>query len=274
MIHPHAHAIDLDHDVFQHLVEADLTHAFDPLVVVAPHEDPHNRARTPEEFLALHEIIQAPRKTLAARRNLSHVSNRKKYRRMGNVIYLTGAPASGKSTLTRGLAKRINDLKVFEYGRELTSYLATGTPNLTQERLRSQSSQAATPEDIAAVDLALLKFVSENREAHHVIIDSHPVTRERYGFRVTPFKLDQFQALQPSQIWMLYTAPEIALDRIRAAPEGRPAPSLHDLSLHTSMQSSVAITYGMYTGSPTYVIDSDRSTDELADELAECLQRF
>jgi adenylate kinase len=64
--------------------------------------------------------------------------------------------------------------------------------------MHQQSSSLITPEDIAAVDQKLLSFVQERRGRINVIIDSHPVTKENYGFRVTTFSLDQLKALAPA----------------------------------------------------------------------------
>ena len=42
---------------------------------------------------------------------------------MPKVIYLTGAPASGKSSTTRMLADRVPGLRVWEYGARLTEHV-------------------------------------------------------------------------------------------------------------------------------------------------------
>ena len=41
---------------------------------------------------------------------------------MAKVIYLTGAPASGKSSTTRLLKERLADLEIWEYGAQLTEH--------------------------------------------------------------------------------------------------------------------------------------------------------
>ncbi len=93
---------------------------------------------------------------------------------------------------------------------------------LGQDDLRQQSSKVITPEDIEALDSALLKRVGELRSRTNVVIDTHAVTKDPYGFRVTPFSLQRFGELRPTKIVVLYTSPEVAISRIRADPGGRP----------------------------------------------------
>lgn len=84
------------------------------------------------------------------------------------------------------LKERVSDLNVWEYVARLTEFLqAAGTVLKNQYELRSQSARIVTPSDIEALDGKLLEWVAETRSRGHVVIDSHPVTKEHYGFRVT-----------------------------------------------------------------------------------------
>ena len=139
---------------------------------------------------------------------------REAWRGMHQVVYLTGAPAAGKSTAAKSLRERIQGLEVFEFGERLTAYLTERRRGLTQEDVRRQSAGVVTPEDVQAVDRQLLRFVAEARTRTHVVIDSHPVTKEAFGFRITPYSLDDFARLAPTQIWVLYADPETTAARI------------------------------------------------------------
>ena len=97
---------------------------------------------------------------------------------MPKIIYLTGAPAAGKSSTMKRLSARM-DLAVWEYGARLTEHCQRSRDVGSQDDLRAQSSGAVTPEDVDAVDLQLLDFVAEKRRTQHVLIDSHPVTKKR-----------------------------------------------------------------------------------------------
>lgn len=185
------------------------------------------------------------------------------------VLYLTGAPASGKSSVTEALAGLVAPLEVFEYGERLTRYLADrGDRSLTQQRLRRHSAALARPDDIRAVDRLLLKFVAKKRSRSHVVIDTHAVTKERYGFRVTSYSLRRFSSLNPDAICVLYTSPDVSVERIRRGPGGRPQVTEWEAGFHSALQASVAVTYGMSVGVPVYFVDSSRPIRRVAAEVA------
>ncbi len=188
---------------------------------------------------------------------------------MLKVIYLTGAPAAGKSSTTRALAERVPDLLVWEYGARLTEHVMAKSAGISsQADLRAASSSVVTPEDVAEVDRELLAFVQVNRRQRHVLIDSHPVTKETYGYRITPFSLEQFTKLAPDEIWVLYASPEETRRRIAADHGGRPMVSEEDARTHTALQASVAATYGMAVGRPIYLFDTAVPRDVLVERLA------
>ncbi len=67
----------------------------------------------------------------------------------------------------------------------------------------------------------------------HVFIDSHPVTKEAFGFRVTPYSLDDFALLSPTQIWVLYADPETTAARIGQEARGRHIVTAAEAAMHT-----------------------------------------
>jgi adenylate kinase len=187
---------------------------------------------------------------------------------MPKVIYLTGAPAAGKSSTTRMLAERVPGLLVWEYGARLTEHVMVKSADVSsQDDLRARSAGVVMPEDVVEVDRALLAFVEGNRAGRHVLIDSHPVTKETYGYRITPFSLEQFARLAPDEIWVLYASPEETRRRIAADDGGRPMVSEEEARTHTALQASVAATYGMAVGRPVYLFDTVVPRDELVARL-------
>lgn len=192
--------------------------------------------------------------------------------RMPKVIYLTGAPAAGKSSTTRMMADRLPGLLIWEYGARLTDHVMRKTADVAgQDDLRARSADVVMPEDVAEVDQALLAFVRKHRSTNHVLIDSHPVTKEVYGYRITPFSLRQFQALRPDEIWVLYASPEETQRRIAADAGGRPMVTEDEVRTHTLLQASVAATYGMSLGCAVYMFDTAAPRDELITRLVDRL---
>ena len=185
-----------------------------------------------------------------------------------SVVYLTGAPASGKSSLCRELVNAFRSVTIFEYGAELTSYLneqCQKESKISQSDLRRQSSGIASKEDIEKVDERLLTMVNTERRKAHVIVDSHAVTKEHYGFRVTGFELEKVRLLRPSHIVCLYTAPNVIQDRISRVSGGRPLISRMEAEIHAQLQGSVAIGYGLATGAPVYFFDSSGDNLKIVD---------
>jgi adenylate kinase len=124
------------------------------------------------------------------------------------------------------------------------------------------------PEDVDEVDRALVAFVNRHRGSRPIIIDSHAVTREEYGYRITPFSLDRFVRLAPDEIWVLFASPEATRARIAADAAGRLMVCEEEARMHTTLQASVAATYGMSLGRPVYFFDTGTRQDELVDRLA------
>lgn len=189
-----------------------------------------------------------------------------------HVVYLTGAPATGKSTLGKYLANVFgSELLLFEYGHELTKYLnSKKAKGNTQEDLRRLSAQIVEPEDISYIDEHLIKLVAENRDSKHIVIDSHAVTKEKYGFRVAPFSTEQICQLNPTLLFVLYTDASIMISRISNDSMGRPIITEFEGDTHTYLQSMVAINYGMTLGIPIYYIDAVKS--DFYDEIVKKLQ--
>ena len=186
------------------------------------------------------------------------------------LIYLTGAPASGKSSTLKKLQEAEHSLFYFEYGAELTSYVkAKGAPIANQQELRAQSSDIVTPEHVDALDRMLLDKVRELRGKRPIVIDSHSVTKESYGYRITSFSEKQIKELNPDEIWFFYTAPQAALDRIEQSSAGRPMISAEEARMHTLTQASITSAYGIMANAPVYLFDTNRDQDELVRTLRE-----
>ena len=172
-----------------------------------------------------------------------------------HVLYLTGPPATGKSTVSRFLGQLLAPVAVFEYGERLTGLLASRYAELTQAEVRTLSADIATSSDIRALDSELLDFIEENRGSRHVVLDSHAVTKESYGYRVVPFPVDSLARLQPSMIVVLYSSADIVVERIARDAAGRAPVTPWEADFHTYLQAQVAVSYAVATGAPLHLVD-------------------
>lgn len=172
------------------------------------------------------------------------------------IVYLTGAPAAGKSSVCAELRRRFPTLEVFSYSSELRRVAAQRAgATMTEDDIRRLSGQVIQPEDVVALDRHLVDIATKRRGIGPLVIDSHAVTKEKYGFRVTGFDHSTLRALSPDCIVCLYTSAAIVLSRIEQAPMGRPQVSEFEANMHTQLQGSVAIEYGIVLGRPVYFVD-------------------
>jgi adenylate kinase len=187
---------------------------------------------------------------------------------MHKVVYVTGAPAAGKSSTLHLLTGQVPGILHWEYGAHLTELLRARSSDVkSQQDLRAKSAAVVTPADIAHLDDRLLAFVEENRGLRPVLIDSHPVTKEKYGYRVTAFSLAQIQRLAPDEIWVFMASPEETRRRIEGDAGGRPEISLEEARFHATLQASIAAAYGVLSDATVYLFDTTVPREQLIDQL-------
>ncbi|MHB1210604.1 MAG: hypothetical protein ACYC1I_13015, partial [Acidimicrobiales bacterium] len=90
-----------------------------------------------------------------------------------------------------------------------------------------------------------------------------------YGYRVTPFSVTQLNQLAPTMIVVLYASPEETVRRITAAPGGRPAVSVWEADLHTTLQAGIASSYAIQLGVPVYFVESRGPIEGVAATVAQ-----
>ncbi|WP_182915299.1 AAA family ATPase [Rhodopseudomonas palustris] len=187
-------------------------------------------------------------------------------------VYITGAPASGKTTAVEALKShpRLKEsLEVWSYSSRLMEFLNRHSADaIDHGRLRQSSASLVRPEEIEALDAELLVYVEDRRGKNNILIDSHPVTREDYGFRCTSFSAAYLAKIGLDEIWMLYTDAKTSLLRVLEDKVVRKPISEEAAEMHTSMQASLAIAYGVAAGCPVYFFDTGCDQSMLVDRLA------
>ncbi len=186
------------------------------------------------------------------------------------VIYLTGAPASGKSTLARNLLEEVKDLAVFAYSEELRKHVGGKLDRqLSEDDIRAMSAQVVTAADVRELDQILQEKIRSGRQQRPFLIDSHAVTKEAYGFRVTSFDTSTLQAIGPTCIISLYVPVATTLQRISSDPMGRPTVSAEEAQMHSQLQNGLAAQYGVLAGCPVYLLDATQPPAILVAQVKE-----
>jgi adenylate kinase len=181
---------------------------------------------------------------------------------LGRVILLTGSPASGKSSLRKGLLDAFEDVVGVDYGQELLAMKEEEGLKLTYEALRQHSATVIQRDHVFALDERVIARVQALRQNSTLVLDSHAVTRESYGFRAIPFSATQIQRLAPDDIIVLRCDPEITLARIQADGAGRRPVTIELAREHQTLQEAIALSYAIQAGCPIHIIDTTSKNQE------------
>jgi len=115
--------------------------------------------------------------------------------------------------------------------------------------------------------MLLVEAESYRAAGKHLLIDSHPVTKEAFGFRVTPFTLKRLLDLKIDHFICLYADPDVLAERIQKDPQGRPLPTKFELSVHVELQACVVSMYSILTGQPCHLVDSGIGAAQLMQRI-------
>ncbi len=181
----------------------------------------------------------------------------------GKVVLITGAAGTGKSTLVRTLLERVRPFKRVDYGQLLREHKLRQTGvEISYDELRRDSASVISPQDVAAVDEWLIEQLPSWRTEGNILIDSHPVTKEAFGFRITPFSLDQVRRIGFDAILVLVGEANTLARRIAEDRQGRPNVDAFQAGFQVQLQAAVAAIYAIACGQPCFAIDTTQSTAE------------
>lgn len=190
----------------------------------------------------------------------------------GKVILLTGAAGTGKSTLAACCEKHVQPLYKVDFGSILLDAVrAQGHPDLTYEQLRASSETIVNVDHVRAADTALIEKLPSLRTHTHVLVDSHAVTRQIYGYRITHYSLEQVKRIAFDVVLTTYCDPNTWIARHASNPQGRPALSPFEVQHHIFLQEAIALTYAVACGCPCYALDT---TFESPDQLSQRVHRL
>ncbi|MFN8053513.1 MAG: ATP-binding protein [Acidimicrobiales bacterium] len=185
----------------------------------------------------------------------------------GPAIYLTGVPGVGKTSIAAEIEERTHDVEVLRYSDLLMTYMADHGDAISHRDLRQASGARITPEIVSAVDLILVERIDAARHRGSALIDSHAVTAEPYGLRVTPYGTNELVRLGLTGIVCLVADLGVIEERRAAQDVGRVEQSRSDIDRHQRAQEAVAVAYACGLGVPLYLVDASGNIEDVVQQL-------
>jgi adenylate kinase len=181
------------------------------------------------------------------------------------VIYLTGAPATGKTAVANFLVSRCAARR-FSYSSALREL--PELQGVSHQSLRALSAEIIDRHLIQKIDRELPSLMEAWRRKQPVVIDSHAVTNERWGLRAIPYSPEVLAALGLSHVVCLMCDAATIAARIDASPEGRQPSSLGKLEQLNNAQLTLALVYGHSIGVPVSMIDANQPLGIVCEAVA------
>jgi len=188
-------------------------------------------------------------------------------------LYLTGAPATGKSTVGAALAK-ISGAELLSYGSLLTDELSRLGLVSDQVDLRERSAQVISSTHVTDLDEVVARRVERGRGISSTIVDSHALTAEEYGFRALPYSSDTLSRISFTHVVCLFAPSKVIAGRFKADKGGRRELSRELLDIHAQLQSSLALTYAHSLGVPIGFVDANRPLDDVVAAVHEFVGKW
>lgn len=180
------------------------------------------------------------------------------------IILLTGIPSSGKTYLSKQIEKKFQPFLRIGFGSLIAEVrenkgIGTEYSNLRASPLTFANRQLVE-EARSLLELKIRQSITEN----NIVIDSHAVVNDRFGFRVIP---ELFDEIKVSGVIALNPDISVIEQRQRKEPDGRPPLEISQLLQQIQLQNSVVTTYSLLQGCPAYYLDIKSNEDDLMSNI-------
>jgi adenylate kinase len=186
---------------------------------------------------------------------------------------LTGPPGVGKTAVAHKLTfLHPERVRTISFGRLIyDSVLSRTGSNFSYSEFRTVASTVVSPEDIRAATESVADRSRAIDQAQWLIVDSHAVAREHFGWQANPDTPPTLGQFSYDQIIQLDASPETVLRRIEQVPAGRLATRRRDVLILAQLQMSISAYYSGVIGCPLNVVDAEGNVDEVVGLVEACL---
>ena len=131
-------------------------------------------------------------------------------------IYLTGVSGSGKTTLLDRVCSLESRIYPISYSASIREYIkGKKEMDVSLNELRLRSDEIVSAGMISDIDNRIATEVVMRSEAgYHVVLDSHAVSFEKYGFRVLSFTQKVLRAIDFDFYISMVAPAEVIYERI------------------------------------------------------------
>jgi adenylate kinase len=183
---------------------------------------------------------------------------------MSRLVYVSGLPGVGKTSVVRHLADtRPDDYVRLSFGELLRTVTA---PDASAESFRRSASVSV---DRVAIEAATALAAELIRDEQHrvVLMDSHAVTPVAEGLRATPDNAARVTAFGYRIIVHLAAAGSESRIMKNSGSEGRTTMSVWEVATSEAMQLSIVTRYASLCDCPLYVVSADGCVEEVAERV-------
>jgi adenylate kinase len=171
------------------------------------------------------------------------------------VILLTGVPCSGKTTIARLIKELKPQISTISFGEEIHNLLNT-RKSIQYETIREKPTRIATKALINEVKVIVEKKVINLKELNNVLLDSHAVVADDYGFRIIP----EFDKCGEIDVIILVNIDYSTFKfRCTVDAKGRKLLNEIDFNIMQQLQNSIVTAYSISSNCVVYVLNNHRN---------------
>jgi adenylate kinase len=194
--------------------------------------------------------------------------------RMTNVCLVNGAPGVGKTTLCEKLANGFRGRFVhLSFGELILQHLEAGGVRVDEPQLRREVTALVDASAISHATDALLDLLasSANKGADWILIDSHAVSPDHYGYIARPDGDSYFSRLRYDAIVHLYARGECVLSRGQGSETGRLCETKEEVEMLARLLEGVTLGYSSKCECPAYFVNAEAEPSSVAKTVSDIL---